>query len=143
MQHIALIALLALGSGAQLTAGIDWTGVSPASRKYVEQYWSYEVEDRLIHANRTASTSGALHTPVTGYRFATPHLERLAGISYMGHAARLRLVLERARQGALSAFARLPRVVKAGVTSRLTRTGGVLNKDTTMQPTTYLAPLSP
>ncbi len=90
MQHTALITLFAL---LQLTVGIDWTGVSPASRKYVEQYWSYEVKDRLIHANRTASTSGALHTqPVIGYRFATPHLERLAGISYMGHAARLRLV---------------------------------------------------
>ncbi|GLC45541.1 hypothetical protein PLESTM_001747400 [Pleodorina starrii] len=34
-----------------------------------------------------------------GYRFVVPLPERLAGITYVGHAARLRLVLQRARNG--------------------------------------------
>ncbi|GLI61409.1 hypothetical protein VaNZ11_003603 [Volvox africanus] len=71
--------------------------------KYANIYWYYDPAARVVHANKTYHRSG--RSSASGphisleYRFVVPLPERLAGLAYVGHAARLRLVLERARNG--------------------------------------------
>ncbi len=72
-------------------------GLSVEERSIAQLYWDYKASDRSTH--HEGGTGVAASSPIS-YRFFVPHLERLAGLAYMGHAARLRLVLERAAQGA-------------------------------------------
>lgn len=72
-------------------------GLNADEREYAELYWNYQIRDRVTHHEGGSGVTGSSHM---SYRFFVPHLERLAGLAYMGHAARLRLVLERAAQGA-------------------------------------------
>lgn len=79
-------------------------GLNGEERKYAILYWDYTVADRVIHptsanqmgAKGSGAEAGGLRT---GYRFFVPHFERLSGLAYVGHGARMRLALERASSG--------------------------------------------
>ncbi|EFJ49699.1 hypothetical protein VOLCADRAFT_89682 [Volvox carteri f. nagariensis] len=66
--------------------------------KYARLFWDYNVTEGLIPGHQD-SDSGEGGAAGTGYKFMIPLPERLAGLTYIGHAARLRLLLERARNG--------------------------------------------
>lgn len=73
-------------------------GLNAEEQEYAKLYWDYSVDDRVTRPDRaTGSASSSTH--LTSYRFFVPTMERLAGIAYIGHAARLRLVLQRAAAG--------------------------------------------
>lgn len=75
--------------------------------KYAKLFRTYSVHDRVLAAPQGEQPPG-------DYNFMIPLPERLAGITYIGHAARLRLVLERARRGTALAPRPKPRTpVKA------------------------------
>lgn len=63
--------------------------------KYAKIYWKYNATARVVRIGE--ASKGEQNN--LGYRFALPLPERMAGVTYVGHAARLRLVLERARRG--------------------------------------------
>ncbi|GIL73990.1 hypothetical protein Vretifemale_4073 [Volvox reticuliferus] len=67
--------------------------------KYANIYWYYDPASRVVHANKTYINTASGPQINLDYRFVVPLPERLAGLAYVGHAARLRLVLERARNG--------------------------------------------
>ncbi|GIL54230.1 hypothetical protein Vafri_9776 [Volvox africanus] len=71
--------------------------------KYANIYWYYDPAARVVHSDKTYNSSGrpSASGPQISldYRFVVPLAERLAGLAYVGHAARLHLVLERARNG--------------------------------------------
>lgn len=110
--RVQLPALLLLAYTTQLRCCAakkpDLDGLTDEEAKYAKLYWDYTVADRVIH---TATNSGggadtrANEAHITaeetrsGYRFFVPHFERLSGLAYVGHGARLRLVLERASSG--------------------------------------------
>lgn len=90
----------------------ELNGLTDEEAKYAKLYWDYTVADRVIHpanssgGGATASDSEghiASEGTRTGYRFFVPHFERLSGLAYVGHGARMRLVLERASSGKHSA----------------------------------------
>ncbi|GFR51316.1 hypothetical protein Agub_g13681 [Astrephomene gubernaculifera] len=66
--------------------------------QYAHIYWKYKVSSRVVRPKGIPKKPQP-GRPDLGYAFLTPLPERLAGITYTGHAARLRLVLERARNG--------------------------------------------
>ncbi|KAG2446602.1 hypothetical protein HYH02_008587 [Chlamydomonas schloesseri] len=73
------------------------TNLTAEEAHLAEVYWAYRVYDRVV---RPPGERG----PRPGradlsYAFITPLPERLAGIGYVGHAARLRLLVERVRRG--------------------------------------------
>ncbi|GLC71350.1 hypothetical protein PLESTF_001105900 [Pleodorina starrii] len=61
-------------------------------------YWDYNVTSRITAASDDSGSANSEPT-VLGYKYVVPLPERLAGLTYIGSAARLRLVLERARNG--------------------------------------------
>ncbi|GIL73972.1 hypothetical protein Vretimale_5088 [Volvox reticuliferus] len=60
--------------------------------KYAHIYYYYNLTEHILPARDGDVSSG-------GYKFFIPAPERMAGITYVGHAARFRMVLERARKG--------------------------------------------
>ncbi|GIL54226.1 hypothetical protein Vafri_9775, partial [Volvox africanus] len=66
--------------------------------KFAKIFWDYDVTGRVTPTNQDGSPteSGASRL---GYNYLIPFPERAAGLTYIGHAARLRLILERARNG--------------------------------------------
>ncbi|GLI61406.1 hypothetical protein VaNZ11_003625 [Volvox africanus] len=60
--------------------------------KYAHIYYNYNIFDHILPASDGIGSPG-------GYKFFIPAPERMAGITYVGHAARFRMVLERARKG--------------------------------------------
>ncbi len=86
----------------------ELNGLTDEEAKYAKLYWDYTVAGRVIHpANNSGggATAGDSEEQIaseglrTGYRFFVPHFDRLSGLAYVGHGARLRLVLERASSG--------------------------------------------
>ncbi|EFJ49701.1 hypothetical protein VOLCADRAFT_89684 [Volvox carteri f. nagariensis] len=100
--------LLALSALAGLPVSVSWqraTGprldnLTESEIKYAKIYWNYSAAERVLPGVQMSRDSQSKH----GYRFVVPLPERLAGLTYVGHAARLRLVLERARNGTQSAY---------------------------------------
>ncbi|KXZ49521.1 hypothetical protein GPECTOR_21g747 [Gonium pectorale] len=70
---------------------------------YAKLYWANRPADRVVPVD---DSGAAIHPRRVrlGYRFIVPLPERLAGLTYVGHAARLRLALERARRGTQSGY---------------------------------------
>ncbi len=106
LARVSLAVLLAANLHALCHAAEEpeLEGLNAEERKYAVLYWDYTVADRVIHPTSTDQTgakgggaeAGSLRT---GYRFFVPHFERLSGLAYVGHGARMRLVLERASSG--------------------------------------------
>lgn len=63
----------------------------------VRLYWKYNAADRVLPFN-TDGTTGNSYARL-GFKFMVPSTERLAGVTYIGHASRLRLALGRAHNG--------------------------------------------
>ncbi|PNH03065.1 hypothetical protein TSOC_010906 [Tetrabaena socialis] len=101
MRLTALLLVLLLAGvdaiGMGRATGPRLKGLSTEEQRYAQLYWDYNSAERVLNS----STGPALGMPDhrLGYEFAIGLPERLAGITYVGHAARLRLVLERVRQG--------------------------------------------
>ncbi|EFJ49700.1 hypothetical protein VOLCADRAFT_89683 [Volvox carteri f. nagariensis] len=76
--------------------GPQLTNLTETEIKYAHIYWKYKPTERIT---RDVGQPVGSRLTNLGYRFLVPSAERLAGITYVGHAARLRLALERARNG--------------------------------------------
>ncbi|GIL73986.1 hypothetical protein Vretimale_5077 [Volvox reticuliferus] len=101
--NYSMTLLTLLLSFASLSLALDHDGpildnLKGAELKFAKIYWDYDVKERVMPTNQDGSSteSGA---PRLGYNYIVPFPERAAGLTYIGHAARLRLVLERARNG--------------------------------------------
>ncbi|GLI61408.1 hypothetical protein VaNZ11_003602 [Volvox africanus] len=88
--------LLGLSTADKHTAPIT-QNLTEAEVEYANIYWIYNATERIMPTAQGPSVIDSY--PKLDYRFSLPSAERMAGITYVGHASRLRMVLERARHG--------------------------------------------
>ncbi|GIL54227.1 hypothetical protein Vafri_9775 [Volvox africanus] len=69
--------------------------LTEAEVEYANMYWIYNATERIMPTAQGPSVIDSYQK--LDYRFLLPLAERMAGITYVGHASRLRMVLERAR----------------------------------------------
>lgn len=93
------------GGGAAVGSGHTHdTGPQPADCNALEQLLQLQQPRLSANSNASAEAQRA-GRQVTApghslrYNFSIPLTRRLAGLSYVGHAARLRLLLQRIRRG--------------------------------------------
>lgn len=92
-------------AGVAEQEGPNVEGLTEQEEQYAWNYYNYFVSKRVVYTHNDGQheSSSAGHADASQvnlrYQFMLPLVERLAGISYMGHAARLRLLLERVRAG--------------------------------------------